>query len=161
MFDYYTVTRRFVFDAAHRVLGHAGKCRHLHGHRYEVDVTVRPNLGLNDLGMVVDFSVLKEKVGTWIDQYLDHNIILNVRDQLAKFWNDGDRDPIKDWDGDYLGEVFGGRKPFILEMNPTAENLAELIFHHAKELLIADSIKIVSVTVFETEKCSATYSFLY
>ena len=34
-----TCTRRIEFDAAHRVMEHESKCRHLHGHRYAIEAT--------------------------------------------------------------------------------------------------------------------------
>jgi len=61
------ITRKIEFDSGHRVLGHEGKCAHLHGHRYVAEITVE-SAGLDSLGRVVDFSVIKEKVGKWVDE---------------------------------------------------------------------------------------------
>jgi 6-pyruvoyltetrahydropterin/6-carboxytetrahydropterin synthase len=51
-------TRRIEFDAAHRVMEHESKCKHLHGHRYALEATfVAPDL--DTLGRVVEFGVIK------------------------------------------------------------------------------------------------------
>lgn len=150
-----TVTRRFEFDAAHRVLGHEGKCRHLHGHRYAALVTARAE-ALDNLGRVVDFGVLKSLLGTWIDAHLDHNILLHPDDPLACLWRQlscGDR-------GDLL-PVFGGRKPYFMTArgNPTAENIAQLLYDVASDLLgeAGTGLQVVRVRVYETPNCYADY----
>jgi 6-pyruvoyltetrahydropterin/6-carboxytetrahydropterin synthase len=153
-----TCTRRLSFDAGHRVLGHDGKCRHLHGHRYDVDITIYA-VSLNGLGMVVDFSAIKNLVGRWIDENLDHNMILHEDDPLAKIartdwiglnWTDKEKTPgcMSVW------TLFGGTKgPYIMEDNPTAENLARLIYDKAVELLPFNELKVMSVRVYETPNC--------
>lgn len=142
----FTCTRRLSFDAAHRVLGHQGKCRHLHGHRYDVDVTVYTTK-LDGLGMVVDFGVIKEKVGAWMDEYLDHNIILNEADPL-----------LADADKHYgPAPVFMGKSPYVLSENPTAENLAKLIFTLATTVLTENALAVSNVRVYETPNCWADY----
>ena len=110
------VTRRFEFDYAHRVLWHQGKCANLHGHRGVAEVTVS-SPELDPMGMVVDFAVLKDKVGGWIDEFWDHNLLLHYLDPLAE----------------YVPSITGhlpGKKPFIFDRelgNPTAENMAKQI----------------------------------
>jgi len=135
------VTRLFEFDAAHRVLGHEGKCRHLHGHRYRAEVTVQAP-DLDALGRVVDFSVLKERVGVWLDEFLDHNAILHPSDPLLKILRDA-----------------GERVPFVMpfDKNPTAENIAFVIYHVAVSLL-PDHLEVLRVRVWETSNCYAVFS---
>lgn len=53
----------FVFDAAHRILGHAGKCGYLRAHSYRLEVTVTAT-GLDELGMVMDFDDLIRETPT-------------------------------------------------------------------------------------------------
>lgn len=144
-----TCTRRFEWDAAHRVLGHKGKCRHLHGHRYVAEVTVSAKK-LDNLGMVIDFSVLKEIVGKWIDDMWDHNILLNEKDPLLRV-----REESIDCDLD----VFAGRIPYIFQGdNPTAENIAEELFVKAERLLLEHGIWVTNVRVWETPNCYADYN---
>ncbi len=137
----HTITRRFTFDAAHRVLGHEGKCRHLHGHRYVAEVTVKAS-ELNRLGMVIDFSVIKERVGGWIDEHLDHNIILNPADPLVAL---------------LLGSKV--QRPYVMMAsapNPTAENIAQVIYECGVDSL-PDSITVVVVKLWETDNCYAVF----
>ena len=56
-----TCTRRLCFEAGHRVYGHESKCANLHGHSYKVERGLRSGAGR--VGRVIDFSVLKEKIG--------------------------------------------------------------------------------------------------
>ncbi len=51
-------TRRIEFDAAHRVMRHEGKCKHLHGHRYALEATFSAS-GLDALGRVIDFAAFQ------------------------------------------------------------------------------------------------------
>lgn len=145
-----TCTRRLSFDAGHRVWGHQGKCRHLHGHRYDVDVVCYAT-NLNELGMVIDFGVVKEKVGKWIDDNLDHNMLLYADDPLLVANNVlGTIDPP-------FPNLFVGKAPFIMTSNPTAENIAALIYTHAVRLLFGSKITIQNVRVYETPNCWADY----
>ena len=74
-----TCTRKIEFDSAHRVMKHESKCRHLHGHRYVAEITAAAD-GLDDLGRVIDFSVLKSVVGGWVDDAWDHGTLANDAD---------------------------------------------------------------------------------
>lgn len=142
-----TITRKFTFDAGHRVLGHESKCKHLHGHTYHVELTVKAP-ELDSLGRVIDFSVLKELVGKWIDDNLDHNMLLHPADPLA---------PVNLGAG-ASAVVFGSKQPYIMPVNtnPTAENIAKEIFD-ISAILLPPAITVVSVRVHETPNCSACF----
>lgn len=142
------ITRRLEFDAGHRVLGHEGKCKHLHGHRYRAEITVSA-LGLDDLSRVVDFSVVKTKVGKWIDTHWDHNILLNPNDPLLKL------DPNTDSSG-----IWAGKCPYIMDdnENPTAEVIAKHLFNKSVELLEHEGLTVERVRIYETPNCWADYS---
>lgn len=141
--------------AGHRVMGHQGKCRHLHGHEYTAEITVAAP-ELDGLGMVIDFSVLKEKVGGWIDRCWDHNMMLHPDDPLAVMWRSGnDRTTVL---GDVQKDVFAGKAPYLMTTgNPTAENIACELFHKATELLTGTGITVLRVKVLETPNCWAEY----
>lgn len=145
-----TVTRAFHFCAAHRLLGHEGKCRFLHGHNYLATVVLQGR-GLNGLGMLVDFKDVKDAIGWWIDEHWDHNILLNSKDPLLRNQTiSGGLSPVED--------VFGGKAPFLMPgNNPTAENIAEelarVVVHCCKKW---PGISLRAVTIRETENCSAT-----
>lgn len=130
-----TCTRKLEFDAGHRVLGHPGKCRFPHGHRYVVEVTACAPL--NELGMVIDFGDLKGVCGSWIEKHLDHGFMVYEKDKLL-------REALRS-----AGEV----KLRVLPFNPTAENLAHWFLSTFSEML--DNLIVQSVKVWETPNCWA------
>lgn len=130
-------TRRIEFDAAHRVMEHEGKCKHLHGHRYGLEATFIGN-GLDALGRVVDFAVIKEKLGGWITDNWDHATILCDKDKAL---------------GIAISDITG-QKIFYLSKNPTAENMAEYIFKDICPTLFKGlGITCTHVRLFETPNC--------
>lgn len=139
-----TITRRLEFDAAHRVLHHESKCKHLHGHRYVALVTVTAP-GLDALGRVIDFSVVKQIIGSWIDENWDHNIILNSWDDFAKLLG------VESWCKK------NGRNAYLLDAcNPTAEVLARELYQKTHKLLPAP-ITVIAVRLYETPNCYADF----
>ncbi|MEK6747170.1 MAG: 6-carboxytetrahydropterin synthase [Pseudomonadota bacterium] len=134
-----TCTRRIEFDAAHRVAEHESKCRNLHGHRYVIEASFTSD-GLDSLGRVIDFGVIKERLGAWIDNNWDHTTILFDKDQA-------------------LGKVISditGQTIFYLPVNPTAENMAKYLLEKICPQLFSDTpISCVSVLLYETPNCSA------
>jgi 6-pyruvoyltetrahydropterin/6-carboxytetrahydropterin synthase len=76
------LTTTYVFDAAHRIVGHPGKCAWLHGHTYHLELTVSSE-ALDPLGMVMDFDDLRELVGKTILERWDHATLLAADDPLA------------------------------------------------------------------------------
>ena len=138
-----TCTRRIQFCAGHRVHGHEGKCRNMHGHNYVALLTARGMLTapLDAIGRVIDFSVLKERLGGWIDQHWDHGFI---------YWK-GDTH----LDNLFHGEI-DGHKSYAMPNNPTAENMAEhLLTVIAPEVLKGLPIQVTGVRLWETENCYA------
>ena len=130
----FRVTKEIHFCYGHRLLNHAGKCRHLHGHNGTAVVTVE-GPELDAMGMVVDFGEIKRLVGRWIDDTLDHQMLLH-RDDPA------------------IPDLRRRGEPFVeLDVNPTAENIARLICEHAR----ANGLPVTEVTLWETANSFATY----
>lgn len=130
-----TCTRSIGFDAGHRVVNHESKCRTLHGHRYTAEITCYGQL--DTLGRVIDFSKIKEVVGAWIDEQWDHAMIL--------YRNDPDLEKL---------QSCSGYKPvFVMDANPTAENMAALLMRVAEGLLMPYDIKVNKVKLWETPNC--------
>jgi 6-pyruvoyltetrahydropterin/6-carboxytetrahydropterin synthase len=147
-----TITRKFEFDAAHRVLGHESKCKHLHGHRYVAEVTVSAQK-LDVLDRVIDFSVVKQIIGAWIDVGWDHNILLHPLDPLLTLFNDPEAQ------GFMEDDIFAGKKPYqFLNGNPTAENIAKELALVSQALLASKGINVVHVRIYETPNCWADYT---
>lgn len=129
------VTRRLEFDAGHRLLGHEGKCRNVHGHRYVAEITcTAPHL--DAVGRVIDFSVVKAKVGGWIDEVWDHAFIGQCGD------------PLLDW----LSQR--GMRVHVLDAPPTAETMAAELLRVAVGLLEPE-VAVVGVRLYETPNCWA------
>ena len=72
----YELTVRGHFDAAHHLYGYEGECRHLHGHTWDVEVTVS-GTELDDIGIVYDFKTLKDDLASVLDEF-DHVLINEV-----------------------------------------------------------------------------------
>ncbi len=67
------VVRRF--SAAHRLRNYNGKCENLHGHNYTVEVVVQGDRLVD--GMLVDFSLLKQRLDTLLGR-LDHGYLNDI-----------------------------------------------------------------------------------
>jgi 6-pyruvoyltetrahydropterin/6-carboxytetrahydropterin synthase len=133
----YSVTKRIDFCYGHRLLDYDGICKHPHGHNAVAEIEVRTeSLDLRD--MVCDFSDIKRVVKGWIDRELDHKMILRRDDPLLE--------PLRE-----LGEPV-----FVVDHNPTVEQIAKLIFDQANE----QGFSVVRVTVWETPTSFATYGTL-
>jgi 6-pyruvoyltetrahydropterin/6-carboxytetrahydropterin synthase len=130
----YSVTREIHFCYGHRLLNYRGKCRHLHGHNGRVEIELASER-LNDLGMVVDFEEIKRVVQYWIDEELDHKMILCRKDPLIPSL-------------EALKESF-----YLIDENPTAEAIARLIFDYA----VSQKLPVVEVRLWETPKSYAAY----
>lgn len=155
-----TITRRFEFDYGHRVLGHQGKCRFLHGHRGVALVEMKA-ASLNELGMFIDFSDAKQLIGTWIDLYWDHNMILHPDDPLVKA---NQEEECSDHNCTYSKAFKDGvfppeRPPYIMKRgNPTAELMARELFTAAYDIMRKEGIDVTKVTLYETPNSYATYT---
>jgi 6-pyruvoyltetrahydropterin/6-carboxytetrahydropterin synthase len=133
-------TRILEFDAAHRVVNHESKCATLHGHRYKVETTAT-SADLDSIGRVIDFSVLKQKLGGWLDREWDHNSIIFKKDQLTI---------------QALTSIPRKKEPFISEFNPTAENMAHFLLNTICPILfLKDGIIVTHIRVWETPNCFA------
>ena len=71
----FRVTREIEFCYGHRLLQYDGRCRHLHGHNGRAVIALE-GPKLDERGMLVDFADIKKKVQLWIDENLDHNMLL-------------------------------------------------------------------------------------
>lgn len=137
-----TCTRRIEFDAAHRVMKHESKCKHLHGHRYAIEATFAAS-ALDALGRVIDFGVIKELLGGWIDEHWDHATILHEKDK-----------PV----GDAIAAQTG-QEIFYLPSNPTVENMVDYLLRTVcPALFAAKNIECVHIRLYETPNCYADAS---
>ena len=130
----YTVTKEIRFCYGHRLLNHKGKCRHLHGHNATAVIHLE-SAQLDELGMVCDFSDIGDYVKKWVNQNLDHNMLLHPDDPVLPLLQDA------------------GESVYVMPNNPTAENIARLIFDYVE----AGGFPVVEVALHETDSALASY----
>lgn len=134
-FSMFRVTREIDFCYGHRLLNYDGKCKYLHGHNGRAVIAIQGET-LDARGMVLDFSDIKRVVAQWIDDNLDHRMILHRNDPAVQVL-------------ERMGEPM-----YLLDVNPTAENIAKLIFDFTKN----HGFPIAECRLWETPHCYATYS---
>jgi pteridine reductase len=130
----YSVTREIHFSYGHRLMNYQGKCAKLHGHNGRVQIEVSAP-ALDKMGMVMDFYEIRKKIGVWIDEHLDHRMILCQKDPLAP----------------HLEKA--GDPAVLMPENPTAEAIAKWIYDEARR----QGLPVSKVTLWETEHCAASY----
>lgn len=166
----YTVIRSHEICAGHRVVGHESKCRHLHGHNYKFHFKVAPKHGcgkvvtrgkmvedgLDSVGRVIDFSVVKTTLCQWLEDNWDHKFLHWSRDNLIdalKIAASRPSCPLEHEDHEhFLGSLVA------LPFNPTAENLAAyMVDVIGPQLLDEHGVELVECTIEETSKCHVNY----
>lgn len=130
----FTVTEIIDFCYGHRLLRYQGKCAHLHGHNGRVEVTVAART-LDQQSMVTDFSEVGRVVRGFIDQNLDHRLLLHKDDPLAAVLKRHD-EPL-----------------YLMDRDPTAESIAQLICERARE----QGLDVCEVRLWETPTSVASY----
>ncbi|MGB5539923.1 MAG: 6-carboxytetrahydropterin synthase [Gammaproteobacteria bacterium] len=130
----YRVTKSVAFCYGHRLLNYGGKCRHLHGHNARAVITLESE-ELDDRGMVEDFSELKRVALGWLEEEIDHTLLLCRDDPLLPLLQDA------------------GERVRATDENPTAEVIARMIF----EYLAGRGFPVVEVALWETDTSHASY----
>lgn len=165
----YTVIRSHEICAGHRVVGHESKCRHLHGHNYKFHFKVAPKHGcgkvvtrgklvedgLDSVGRVIDFSVVKTTLCQWLEDNWDHKFLHWEEDPLIKalqvdceLCDEATGHDVRDFDNSLVS----------LPFNPTAENLAAyMVDVIGPQLLDEHGVELVECTIEETSKCHVNY----
>ena len=140
------ITRRLEFDAGHRIPDHQSQCRHLHGHRYAIEVTLSGSIidkaGDAANGMVMDFSQVKQLAMAHLVDAWDHAFLAFA----------GDRAVI-----DFLATL-SGHKTVVLDRVPTAENLARIAFDRLDAVYrdtYGNHLQLERVRLYETPNCWA------
>lgn len=148
----YQITKNLrPFSAAHRVhKGYQGKCKHLHGHNYAVELSVA-STQLDQYGFVIDFDDISKFFDGWIQENWDHATLVSADDP------------------DLLNFVKAHQQKYYLfpeTMSTTVENLAKYLFNRIADVMRAnpdtfpEHIQLVSIEIWETDnssaKCTAT-----
>ena len=130
----YQVTKTMEFSYGHRLLNHNGKCRYLHGHNGMLEIDVDAEV-LDDMGMVIDFTRINEIVKSWVNENLDHRLLLSRADPVVRLLQDAE-EPL-----------------YLMDENPTAENIAALVWHAAHKA----GLQVSEVRLWETSTSRASY----
>lgn len=135
-----TAERYHDISCGHRVFGHESKCAHLHGHNYRVHFIAISDEGLDNIGRVIDFAVMKDKLCMFLEREWDHKFLVFQEDL---------------WANDLI--ALDPQGVVLLPFNPTAENLADaLLTIYGPKLLEGTGVRLIKVTVEETRKCQAS-----
>lgn len=143
------ITRRLEFDAGHRIPNHNSQCRHLHGHRYAIEITLSGEVvtasGVSEEGMVMDFSDVKRIAKERVVEVWDHAFIVYRHDTtVLKFL-----------------QTMPDHKTVVLDVVPTAENLAQVAFDlldGAYQDTYGNHLRLERVRLYETPNNWADYS---
>ena len=140
------ITRRLEFDAGHRIPDHKSQCRHLHGHRYAIEITLSGEIiqksGDAANGMVMDFSEVKDLANLHLVAKWDHAFLVYEGDHTVLT----------------LLNQIPEHKTVVLDCVPTAENLAEKAFSILDQIYrdtYGNNLRLERVRLFETPNCWA------
>ncbi|OIR19794.1 6-carboxy-5,6,7,8-tetrahydropterin synthase [mine drainage metagenome] len=143
------ITRRLEFDAGHRIPNHNSQCKHLHGHRYTIEITLSGDVitteGVSEQGMVMDFSDVKHIAKERVVDAWDHAFLVYRGDKAVL---------------DFLNSL-PGHKTVVLEVIPTAENLARVAFDLLRDAYhdtYGNHLRLERVRLYETPNNWADHS---
>lgn len=135
------ITRRLEFDAGHRIPNHRSQCRHLHGHRYAIEITLSgetvKTAGAAGEGMVMDYSEVKAIAQRAVVEVWDHAFLVYAGDAVVV---------------DFLRSL-PGHKTVELDFVPTAENLVAAAFRildGAYRDTYGNQLRLERVRLYET-----------
>lgn len=142
------ITRRLEFDAGHRIPNHNSQCKHLHGHRYAIEITLSGEVikaaGVSDEGMVMDFSDVKRIAKEQVVDAWDHAFLVYRGDKMVM---------------DFLATM-PNHKTVVLDVIPTVENLALVAFETlagAYRDTYGNHLRLERVRLYETPNNWADY----
>ena len=130
--SYWQLTVRSDFSSAHALRNYKGKCENLHGHNYQVEMTVEGTKLSTDVELIVDFSLLKKLLKKAVD-LLDHKNI----NEFPPF--------------DTINPSAENLACFLYK------EIEKLFESDLKEIEHIDSIHLYSVSVSEKAQQTATY----
>lgn len=140
------ITRRLEFDAGHRIPDHKSQCRHLHGHRYAIEITLSGTVldaaGNPENGMVMDFARVKDLAKQHIVDAWDHAFLAYRGDTAVV----------------ELLAALPDHKTVLLDAVPTAENLARIAFailDPEYRAVYGNQLQLEQIRLYETPNCWA------
>ncbi len=130
----FEIVKHIDFCFGHRLMDYDGKCNQPHGHNGRAEIHLASET-LDGMGMVTDFRDVRHKVESWVNDNLDHRMILRHGDP-------------------FIDAIEGvGQQAFVMDENPTTENLARMLYEQVERL----GFPVVAVTLWETPDSYATF----
>jgi 6-pyruvoyltetrahydropterin/6-carboxytetrahydropterin synthase len=139
------ITKHFDFETAHALYGYDGKCKNIHGHSYQLYVTIigKPIEDASHVknGMVLDFGDLKKIVESEIIDVFDHATVLNNNSPHQE-----------------LAQKIKPHSPKVLlvDYQPTSENMI-IDFAEKISVKLPVSVKLHSLKLYETNNSYAEW----
>ena len=133
-----TADRYHDISCGHRVYQHESKCAHMHGHNYRIHFVIEG--GLDSIGRVLDFSVIKSHLCMWLEDNWDHKFLI--------------------WENDPWSKTLPEIDPTVVvtSFNPTAENMAQyLVEVIGPQQLEGTGTRLIKCRIEETRKCAASF----
>jgi 6-pyruvoyltetrahydropterin/6-carboxytetrahydropterin synthase len=144
----YRIELRHNFETAHRLAapGSPIKCMSIHGHSWMAVATV-VGRQLDNNGILVEFGAFKAAWRRWLDDNIDHALVLQRDDPMAAA----------------VRGVYPESRIYLLDHSPTTEVLAEHLWQVTSEILrsVADpqlDVKLENITLHETRVNTASWS---
>ncbi len=132
-----SITKKFKFEAAHAIVNYNGPCKNIHGHSYQLEVSITGIIN-KETCQILDFKIIKEIVSKLIIEPIDHSLIIK-ESEIKKLW-------LKNYKG----------KIFLLEAEPTAESLIIKIADILQKSF-PDGIALKQLKLHETNSCSVDW----
>ena len=137
-----------------------GKAQHVEGQGFKqtyLDMTINDRTKLDDVGRVIDFSVIKSTLCEWLEKNWDHKFLHWEKDLLISglvYSKCGVKTALDERDDeDFMNSLVS------LPFNPTAENLAAYMVNViGPRLLDKHGVELVSCVIEETSKCHVEYT---
>lgn len=142
------ISRKGNFDSGHRVMNEFMKCYNIHGHTYLYELTFSFE-NMQEIGYAIDFKEVKRVFCQWIDDILDHGMILNPHDTKLI-------ETTKEYGTKLWLMSLNGEGEYC---NPSVENIAKEVFLAIGALttvLYGDArtgLTIHNVKIYETPNC--------
>ena len=163
----YRIVKSCYFDMAHRIRGHKGKCRFLHGHSWKVELCLEAEELFEN--MVVDFAEIKEFF-TRLTNHFDHKFLLGKtdREELEKLLTRAPSSGISQELVALSGALGMNPNPASLatlgietiQIDPTAETLAKYFWENAVGCFarFAPRVRVAYVRVYEQLHPTESYA---
>lgn len=144
----WSIEIRHNFETAHRLTGEGAptKCVSIHGHSWWATLVIE-GPELDELGILVEFGALKHAWRRWLDDHVDHHLVLRHDDPMVAA----------------VRGVYPESRILETSESPTTEVMARLLYERASQILAelgvpAERARVARVHIQETAVNAAGYA---